>query len=87
MLKNNQHDEPIEKILEELRQDDPYTPEYEKSAAQLERLIKLRNESRSRIDPNMLVLVGGNFVITIAVIAYEQKHVWTSKFQNFLIRR
>jgi DNA-directed RNA polymerase subunit F len=79
--------EPIEQILEEMRQFSPETPEYREAVNHLERLMKLKNESSRRVSPDMMALLIGNFAITMAVLKYERFDVITTKAQNFLLRK
>lgn len=80
-------DEPIEKVLESLKTYDTTDAEFSDSLEYLERLAKLKSEKdQSRVDPNQIILVVGNLVGILVVVAYEQKHVWTSKAKNFELR-
>lgn len=51
----------------------------------LERLHKLRNDTRSEpVSRNTLVTAGANLVGIAVIVGYEQRHVVTSKALSFL---
>jgi hypothetical protein len=80
-------DEPIEKVLEELRVHDPNTKEFAANLTYLERLTELKAETRRkmRISPDTLVTTGGTLLGILLIIAYEQKHAMVSKGFGFKI--
>jgi hypothetical protein len=92
---NNSKDEEITPIereidvnLKKMQEVGVTAPEYKSLMDNLERLndMKTKSQSHSRISLDTLVIVGGNLLGIILIIAYEQKHVITSKSLNQLIR-
>ena len=79
--------EPIEKVLEELRVHDPNTKEFATNLTYLERLTELKAETRRkmRISPDTLVTSGCTLLGIVIIIAYEQKHAMTSKGFGFRV--
>lgn len=65
----------------------PGSDEYSDLLDHLERLRKLKAESRfKRPDPNTIILVAGNLLGILVIVAYEQKHVMTSKGLGFVLK-
>ena len=93
-MNNSKDDEitPIEKEIEanltQMRESGVLAPEYQTLMGNLEKLsdIKTRSQSHNRISLDTLAIIGGNLLGIILIIAYEQKHVITSKGLNHLIR-
>lgn len=80
-------DPQIVKLLETMEQNEPNTEEYKSAANALERLINLRDNNKTqKINANTAMIVGGNLLGILIIVAYEQKHVLASKAMNFLIR-
>jgi uncharacterized protein Smg (DUF494 family) len=79
-------DIPLNKVLDELKQYGPDTPEFEKQLRYLERLndLKTGNRQQYRVSPDTIALVLGNLAGILIIVAYEQKHVWTSKAMGFI---
>lgn len=81
------YDEAIDKVLERMVAFDPIDAEYADMMEQLERLSKLKAERhKSRLDPNQMLLVAGNLLGILVIVAYEQKHVMASKAQSFILK-
>jgi hypothetical protein len=82
----NELDEPIAKVLEELRQQDPNSKEFSTNISYLERLTNLKVEVRlkRRISPDTLMIVAGNLLGILIIVAYEQNHAMTSKGLNYI---
>lgn len=78
--------DPIERVMLEMEHHDPPSEEYDKSLDRLERMIRLKKEEKGKIDPNTLVLVAGNLLGILVIVAYEQKHVMASKAVQFILR-
>lgn len=80
-------DEPIDKVLDELREHDPESPEFATNLTNLERLTNLKaEESKRRVSPDTMAIVAGNLLGILIVIKYEQFHVVTSKAMGMLLR-
>jgi prefoldin subunit 5 len=79
-------DEEIERVLQEMETLSPESDEYNALLKQLERLTKLRKKERPqrRLNPDTLVMVGGNILVALVIVAYEQYHPMTSKAQAFI---
>jgi hypothetical protein len=79
-------DEPIDKILEELRQHDPNSEEFARNMKHLKKLTDLKSDTRKKmkVDPNTIALVAGNLLGILLIVAYEQKHAMTSKGLGFV---
>lgn len=77
---SSQVDSLIDRILEDMNNLDPGDSDYLTRMASLERLYELKaKDRREPIDRDVLVAVGGNLLAVLAIVAYEQKHVMTSK--------
>lgn len=80
-------DEPIDRLLADIDLNGPDSPEYPQMIEQLERLIKLKAlEPKARINPDTLLIVAGNLLGILIIVAYEQKHVVVSKGLNFVLK-
>jgi hypothetical protein len=59
--------------------------EYPTLLSHLERLEKLKNEERSKqISRDTMVIVGGQLLGILVIVAYESRHVMTSKALDFV---
>jgi hypothetical protein len=80
-------DEPIAKILTDMNVYGPDSPEYPKLVMHLERLVRLKaEEARRRVSPDTVLIVSGNLLGILIIVAYEQKHVMVSKGLGFILR-
>jgi hypothetical protein len=80
-------DEPINRVLKEMSEYGPDSEEYPKLIAHLEGLTKMKaEERRNRISPDAMAMIAGNLLGILIIVAYEQKHVITSKGLNFVIK-
>lgn len=84
----SKYDEPIEKVLESLETYDTTDAEFSDSMDYLERLTKLRDaeKQKGKVDANTMALVLGNLAGIVVIVAYEQKHVMTSKAMGFILK-
>lgn len=76
----------IDELHEELKLYDKTSEEYADIMKQIELLYKLDKEVQFKIDPNTLLVVGGNILGILIILGYEQAHVVTSKALNFVIK-
>lgn len=78
----------IDRIHTRMLEVDPDTEEYSALFNTFERLLKLQDESRvgNKINPNTLLVVGGNVLCVLVVVGYEHGHVLASKALQFLTR-
>lgn len=79
------YDEPITKVLEELREQPVESKEYEAAMRHLETLHKLKAEKvRKPVSADTMWQVAGTLAGILAIVAYEQKHVITTKAIGFI---
>lgn len=85
--KPNALNEPIDKVLEELRQHDPNSQEFDTNLTNLERLTKLKASTKwkMKVSPDTLVTAGATLLGILIIVGYEQKHAMVSKGFNFRI--
>lgn len=76
----------LSRVTDAMLSTDPSTDEYMALLGQLERLTKLKaKEKPSRVSRDTLAVIAANLVGILIIVAYEQKHVVTSKaFGNIL---
>lgn len=79
----------IDDVVTRMRVIGPDDPEYKKLVKYLSHLTKMRDESRKnrRVSPDTIAIVLGNVGIVVAVIAYEQGHVVTTKALDFITKK
>lgn len=78
-------DEQIEAVLDEMKTKGVDSEEYPTLMTYLERLNKLkRQEKRQPASFDTWIIVGGNFLIALTIVAFEQKHVMSSKALNLI---
>jgi hypothetical protein len=81
------YDEAIDKTLESLVTYGTEDAEFGDALSYLERLTKLKAERRrGKVSPDTIAMVVGNLAGILVVVAYEQKHVMTSKAMALLLR-
>lgn len=77
----------LDELFAELRSTTGDTEQYAKTADQVAKLYKLREiDTPRRISPDQALLVAGNLAGILAIVAYEQKHILTSKAANFVMK-
>jgi hypothetical protein len=82
-----QFDEEITRLLRDIAAEPVSTEKYQKDLVCLERLHKLRMEVKpERMKRDTLAMIAGNLVGVLIIVAYEQKHVITSKGLAQLIK-
>lgn len=82
--KAHQLDPVIDELLKELNDYPGYSEDYAKRVEQLEKLYKLRDgKTPDPMSQDTLVVVGGNVLIALILIGFEQKHVITTKAISF----
>lgn len=78
----------IERLHSDMQAEDPDTDKYAKMADNLTKLYKLRefdkNDEQYRPSADTLTIVLGNLSAVLIIVAYEQKHVITTKATSFL---
>lgn len=80
-------DEQIDAVLEEMHAVGVTAEEYSKLMSYLERLNEIKvKERQDPVSRDTLALIGGNLLGILLIVAYEQKHVMTSKGFSQIIR-
>lgn len=79
-------DEPIEKVMDEMRTYGPGTPEFDANLSHLERLSALKEKTKSimRVSPDTLALIAGNLIGIGIIVFVEQSRPMTSKGLNYI---
>lgn len=79
------YDEPITKVLDEMREQSVDTTEYNDAIRHFDTLMKLKaNESRKPVSADAVLSVVGSLLGILVIVAYEQKHVFNSKASGFI---
>ena len=83
-MSKSENQEALEKLITSVMHDmamiGPTHEEYNDLLARLERLEKLRTEEKpERVSRDTLAMIGANILGILIVVAYEQKHVLTTK--------
>jgi len=69
---------------QEMQKMDVDSEEYAQALNKLERLHKLKEKtSPKRVDPNTVLIAASNLLGIVIIVAYEHKHVITSKALGF----
>ena len=77
--------ENIERVLNELKGEEPETEKYAQISARLTELYAIKNENRSRrVSPDTLAGIVANLFGIGIIVGYEQKHIITSKALGFI---
>jgi hypothetical protein len=77
----------IDAVLEEMHAKGVYSDDYPDLMRKLEKLYKLKTKDRRpTVSPDTLALIAGNLLGILVIVAYEQKHVMTSKAMTQIIR-
>jgi hypothetical protein len=80
-------DEPIERVLNEMNTYGPDSPEYAALVDHLERLNRMKASNvPNRPSPDAVLIVAGNLLGILIIVAYEQKHVMVSKALGFVMK-
>lgn len=70
----------IERLFKEMKEYGPLSSEYDSCIGYLERIEALKEKKKpSRVSRDTIWMVAGNLLGILAIVAYEQKHVMTSK--------
>jgi hypothetical protein len=89
-LSRDQGNESIEReiasVLDQMETIGVMDERYPIMIGHLEKLNDIKTKNRSQINLDTLALIGGNLLGIILIIAYEQKHVITSKGLSQIIR-
>jgi len=82
-------DAPIDAVLNEIQLYAPDTEEFANILGHLERLYRLKGENnpKDRLSRDTVAIVLGNLAGILVVVAYEQRHVMTSKAFGFTLKK
>lgn len=86
--KESEYDKSITRLLSDM---DMYGPDSDEYSEMIKHLEKMRNwraeeQTQTRVSPDTLAIVAGNILTVLIIVAYEQKHVVTTKALGFLMR-
>lgn len=77
----------ITNVLSEMDEKGPYSSEYPQLMTTLERLYEVKaKDGFNRVSSDTVAIVVGNLMGILLIVAYEQKHVMTSKGFTQIIR-
>lgn len=77
----------IDAVLEKMHREGVFSDEYPKLMTYLERLYEIKaKQRRNPVSPDTMAIVAGNLLGILVIVAYEQKHVMTSKGFSQIIR-
>lgn len=80
-------DEQIAVVLQCMTEATPDSGEYQMLLRHLERLTELKtNNRRPPVSRDTMALIAGNLLGILVIVAYEQKHVMTSKGFSQIIK-
>lgn len=82
----DQLDVAIKEALSYLVTSEPDDEEYEELLRKIERLYALKALGKKRASPDTMWLVAGNLLGILVIVAYEQRHVFVSRAQAFLLK-
>lgn len=72
-------------ILHEMDTYGPDSPEYPELLKHLKEVVAMHPaKERARIDINTVLTVVGNVAVALTIVIYEQRHVFTSKAQDYI---
>jgi hypothetical protein len=87
MRKPSVLDEPIANILTEMNTYKPDDPEWTTLVEHLDKLTRMKSDYRNRrFSPDTMLIVAGNLLGILIIVAYEQKHVMVSRGLGFVIK-
>jgi len=77
-----------QELLDAMREHGPDSPEFPELMTRYERIDALRHKKRSwNISADTLIISGANILVAVIVVAYEQRHVVTTKAPSFLLKQ
>jgi hypothetical protein len=80
-------DDQIAAVLESMTNYTVDSGEYPLLLRHLERLYELKTQTRKPpVSRDTMVLIAGNILVTLVIVAYEQKHVLTTKAPSMIIK-
>lgn len=80
-------DEQINSVLREMSKKGVLSEEYQSLMTHLERLYEIKKQERTDpVSRDTIALIAGNLMGILIIVAYEQKHVLTSKGFSQILR-
>lgn len=80
-------DSRIEKLLHEMDEFGPGTPEYNDALTNLERLHKLKEGNRrERVKSDTIVIAACNIVGILIIVGYERSHVMITRAKDHILK-
>lgn len=81
-------DEIVDRVLADMKQYGPDSPEFPELLKTLEKLYQLKSvdETHKQVSPDVIFTVLGNVACVLVIVAYEQKHVISSRAMTFIAR-
>jgi hypothetical protein len=77
----------IDEVLDQMKAKGSESSDYPLMMTHLERLYELKAKDRQEpVSRDTIALIVGNLIGIILIVAYEQKHVMTSKAKDMIIR-
>lgn len=76
----------IQALLADMEGEIPSSAKYGELLTRLERLYELKAKSRKPVSLDTIWLVAGNLAGILVIVAYEQRHVFVSRAQAFLLK-
>lgn len=77
--------ETIERVMQDMKSEEPNTEKFAQMREQLTELYKIRNETRSRrVSPDTLATIGANLLGIGIIVGHERTHIVTSKALGFI---
>ncbi len=84
--KKSKLDVAMDAVFAEMEISGPDSEEYPKMIEYMERLSRVKAENKMRVSPDTYAIVIGNLLGILVVIAYEQKHIFTTKAFSFTLK-
>ena len=75
-----------QKILDAMQEYGPESPEYPILIERYKALNDLRLKKSWTVSPDTVLIVAGNLIGILIIVAYEQKNVLTTKALNFSVK-
>lgn len=80
-------DDAIARNIADMDTIEPDSDKYGMLMENVEKLVRLKNEDKkSRVSPDTMAIVAGNLLGILIIVAYEQKHVMTSRGLGFVLQ-
>jgi hypothetical protein len=78
----------INRVIDDMELYGPDSEEYPRLVETLKKLYKLKAQQKPRrVSPDTVLIVLGNILGILVIVAYEEKHVITSKAYSTFVKR